>query len=500
MSQKLKILVLSAEVTPFVQVGGLADVAGALPKALRKLGHDVRVALPRYRQIDGAKFGLKRMGGPFQVGLGAETRRAAAFETNLPGSDVPVYFIWDERFFYRDGVYGFDDDAQRFAFFGRAVLALIERLDWQPDVIHCNDWHTALVPVWLSTIGRKQPFFQEMATVYSIHNLGYQGFAGRLILRFAGLDESLKIMEGIEDPGQFNFMARGIRHADIISTVSPSYAAQILTDEWGGRLAPLLRARSDHLVGALRGLDHDRWNPSTDPHLLTRYSVEQIEKRIENKRALLGEMGMPVRDDIPLIGMVSRLVDQKGCDIAGPVVRRLLRGDGGEAYFVLLGVGLPKYHAMFSAIGADYYDRARVIFKFDAPLAHRIFAASDILLMPSLYEPCGTEQMAAMRYGCVPVVRSVGGLADTVSDFQPAAHQAIGGGDDLEASTGNGFAFTPYDVNACWDALCLAIETRADGDTWRALQKRGMTTDHSWEAAAPKYVELYHRAIQVRRG
>jgi starch synthase len=492
MNDKLKILVLSSEVAPYAQVGGLADFAGALPKALQKLGHDVRVALPRYRQIDGEKFGLKRAAGLFQVELGAEVRRTAAFETALPNSDVPVYFIWDERFFNRDGVYGFDDDPQRFAFFGRAVLTLLEKLDWQPDVIHCNDWHTALVPTWLDTIGREHPFFKNVSTVYSIHNLGYEGIAGRLILRFAGLDESLKLMDGVEKPGQFNFMARGIKHSDIISTVSPSYAEQIMTEEWGGKFAPLLCSRQNCIVGVLRGLDHDRWNPATDPYLFARYDENQLDKRIRNKRSLLDEMGMAVRDDVPLVAMVSRLVDQKGCDIVGPVVRRLLRGDAGETQFVLLGVGLPKYHAMFSAIAADFFDRARVFFKFDTPLAHRIFASSDIFIMPSLYEPCGTGQMAAMRYGSVPVVRAVGGLADTVRDFDPALQDP----GDPSTVTGNGFTFQDYDVNAFWSALSRALRTFADRDTWQALQRRGMMTDFSWEAAAPNYVALFRRAIQ----
>jgi len=487
MSEKLKILVLSSEVAPFAQVGGLADVAGALPKALRKLGHDVRVALPRYRQIDGEKYGLKRRGGFFQVQLGAESRRTAAFECTLPNSDVPVYFIWDKRYFYREGIYGSDDDPQRFTFFGRAVLTLIEKIGWQPDVIHCNDWHTALVPTWLDTTCQECPFFQNTATVYSIHNLGYQGIAGRLILRFAGLDECLKLMDGVEEPGQINFMARGIKHADIVSTVSPSYADQILTDEWGGKLAPLLRSRQDRLVGILRGLDHERWNPAADPHLALRYSAQNIKDRIENKRAFLQEVGLPVRDDVPLVVMLGRLVDQKGCDIAAPVVRRLLRGDGGKAQFVLLGLGLDKYHAMFSAIGADFHQHARIFLKFDDPLAHRIYAASDIFLMPSLYEPCGTGQMVAMRYGSVPVVRAVGGLADTVSDFDPTT------------GSGTGFSFQQYDVNALWGALNRALTAYQKRDAWRALQQRGMNTDFSWDAAAPNHVALYHRAIELDR-
>jgi starch synthase len=398
---------------------------------------------------------------------------------------VPVYFVWDERYFGRDGVYGFDDDPQRFAFFGRAVLTFLEEIDWKPDLIHCNDWHTALVPTWLDTIGRKHAFFQEIKTVYSVHNLGYEGIAGRLILRFSGLDESLKLIDSVEEPGQFNFMARGLNHADMISTVSPGYAEQIGTEEWGGKFASLLCRRQHCILGVLRGLDYEEWNPATDPNLFARFDMENIQDRVRNKRSLLDETGMAVRDDVPLVAIISRLVDQKGCDIAGPVIRRLLRQDGGEAQFVLLGVGLPKYHAMFSAIGADFFDRARIFFKFDAALARRIFAASDIFVMPSLYEPCGTGQMAAMRYGSVPVVRAVGGLADTVTDFP-------GGQADL----GNGFTFDDYDVNAFWGALNRALRTFADQDTWRALQRRCMETDFSWDAAAPDYVALYQRALQ----
>jgi starch synthase len=485
MNNKLKILILSAEVAPFAQVGGLADTAAALAKSLRRLGHDVRVALPRYRQIDGERYGLKRMGGFFRVPLGAEERRAAGLESVLPQTDVPVYFVWDERYFHRDGVYGFDDDPQRFAFFGRAVLSLIERLDWRPDVIHCNDWHTGLVPTLLDTSCEELPFFDDTATVFSIHNLGYQGVAGRLILRFAGLDECLHIIEDVERPGQFNFMARGIKHADVISTVSPTYADQILTEEWGGQLAPLLQQRRDRLQGVLCGLDHERWNPASDAHLVARYGVDSLEKRVENKLALLDEMGLPVNEQVPLVGMVARLVDQKGCDIAAPVVRRLLRGDGGEAQFVLLGLGLPKYHATFSSIGADFFDRSRIFLKFDDSLAHRIYAASDIFLMPSLYEPCGTGQMVAMRYGSVPVVRAVGGLADTVTDF------------DAGDGTGTGFVFQEYDVNACWDALNRALSAYHDPPTWEALQRRAMQTDFSWDAAAPQYTSLYRRAIEL---
>ncbi|MBN1316426.1 MAG: glycogen synthase [Anaerolineales bacterium] len=489
MTEKLKILVLSSEVAPFAQVGGLAAAASALPKALARLGHDVRVALPRYRQIDGEKYGLKRVGGLFQVEMGGQKRRVAALESTLPASNVPVYFIWDDRYFHRDGVYGFDDDPQRFAFFGRAVLALIEKLDWQPDVIHCNDWHTALVPIWLDTGCQPNSFFENTATVFSIHNLGYQGIAGRLIIRFAGLDDCLPLIENVESPGQLNFMARGIKHADIISTVSPSYSQQILTNEWGGKLAPLLRSRKDRLIGVIRGLDYDLWNPTTDPNLVSRYDINTVEGRIENKLALLNEMGLEVDEQVPLVGMVTRLVDQKGCDIAGPIVRRLLRGDAGHAYFVLLGLGLSKYHAMFSAIGAEFHEKSRIYLKFDDPLAHRIFAASDIFLMPSLYEPCGTGQMAAMRYGSVPVVRAVGGLADTVSQFE--ADNSV---------MGNGFTFNEYDVNAGWRALYQALATFNDSKKWKTVQQHAMSTDFSWDATAPQYVNLYRQAIQLRRG
>ncbi len=488
MTDRLKILVLSAEVAPFAQVGGLAAAASALPNALAKLGHDVRVALPRYRQIDGERFGLKRVEGLFWVEMGAEKRRVAALESTLPGTSVPVYFIWDDRYFYRDGVYGFDDDPQRFAFFGRAILRLIEKLEWKPDVIHCNDWHTALVPIWLDSTCPDSPLLHGIATVFSIHNLGYQGIAGRAIIRFAGLDESLSLMDGVEEPGQFNFMARGIKHADLVTTVSPSYARQILTNEWGGKLAPLLRTRRDRLVGVLRGLDYQLWNPAADPNLVARFDKGTIENRVENKLALLNAMGLEVDENIPLVGMITRLVDQKGCDLAGPTIRRLLGGEAGKAQFVLMGLGLPKYHAMFSAIGADFPQQSRIFYLFDESLARRIFAACDIFMMPSLYEPCGTGQMVAMRYGAVPVVRAVGGLADTVADL------------DLSQHAGNGFTFAEFTTDACWGALSRALGTFRHGESWRELQQRAMAADFSWDTAARTYVELYQRAIQLQRG
>ncbi|MEN8097653.1 MAG: glycogen/starch synthase [Chloroflexota bacterium] len=481
---KLKILVVSSEVAPFAQVGGLAEFASALPKALESQGHDVRVVLPRYRQIDGERYALKRISGSLDVDLGSRVKRAAAFETILPDSEVNAYFIWDERYFHRDGVYGFDDDPQRFAFFARAVLALVEKLDWKPDVIHCNDWHTALIPMILDTARSKYQYFQDTVTVFSIHNLGYQGEAGRLILRFAGLDESLPLLAGIEQPGQFNFMARGIAHSDMVSTVSPSYGKQIVTDEWGGKLAPLLRKRGDRLMGVLRGFDSTRWNPETDEHIVRRYTEQSIDDRIENKLALLNELGLPVKEDTPLIGMVGRLVDQKGCDIAVPTVRRLMRGDGGEAFFVLLGLGLRKYHTLFGTLAVDFVDKARVFFKFDDALAHRIFAGSDMLIMPSLYEPCGTGQMISMRYGCIPIVHSVGGLADTVTDVDQG---------------GLGFTFDEYDVNAFWEALQRAMVVYHEGPNWRELQKEAMKIDFSWNVAVRDHISLYRSALKAVR-
>lgn len=476
----LKILFLAAEAVPFARVGGLADVAGSLPQAIRALGHDVRLMMPRYGTIRSDQFQLEKVGEPFPIPVGPGEEHVHLIGSTLDG-DIPVYLIWNELYFSsRDRVYGFEDDAQRFAVFGRASLAALRFLDWKPDVIHANDWHTGIVPVWLNTAGRRDRFYGDIATLFTIHNLAFQGIAGRLILTFAQM-EYVKHLS-VEQPGTVNWMAQGIAHADLINTVSERYAQEILTEEMGMGLAPLLRERRDRLFGVLNGIDYKEWNPATDPNIPHRFDAGTVDRRVANKTALQQQARLPVRPEVPLVGMVSRLDEVKGMDLMEPVLEWLLER---ETQFVLLGTGQPEYHKMFERVQTRFPDSMRACLKCDSVLARRIYAGADMFLMPSGVEPCGFGQMIAMRYGCVPVVRVTGGLADTVSDYKAGRGR------------GTGFTFTDYTPEACQEALEQALKVYHNKKVWRRLQQRGMAVDFSWLASAQEYVKLYRRALKV---
>jgi len=476
----LKVLFLAAEAVPFAKVGGLADVAGSLPRAIGALGHDIRLMIPRYGTIRSEQFQLKKVGEPFRIPAGPGEEHVHLIESTLD-ENIPVYLIWNESYFSsRDRVYGFDDDAQRFAVFGRASLAALHLLDWKPDVIHANDWHTAIVPAWLNTAGRRDDFYRDIATLFTIHNMAYQGIAGRLILTFAQMEHLQHLP--VEQPGTVNWMAQGIAHADLVNAVSEQYAREILVPEMGMGLASLLQERQDRLFGVLNGIDYDHWNPATDPNIPHRFDTETVDRRVANKTALQQQARLPVRPEVPVVGMVSRLDQVKGMSLMEPVLEWLLQG---EAQFILLGTGQPEYHEMFERTQARFPNRMRAFLKFDDVMARRIYAGADMFLMPSAVEPCGLGQMIAMHYGCVPVVRATGGLADTVSDYTARRGQ------------GTGFTFSDYTPEACQDALERAMQIYRNGKAWRKLQQRGMASDFSWSASAKEYVELYRRAIKV---
>lgn len=478
----LNILFLAAEAVPFAKVGGLADVAGSLPKALRALGHDVRLMIPRYGTIRSDQFELEKVGEPFRVPAGAGRENVHLIGSVLDGG-VPVYLLWNEHYFTsRERVYGFEDDAQRFAVFGHGALAALRLLDWRPDVIHANDWHTSLVPTWLDVTGWREPFYRDIATLFTIHNLTYQGIAGRLILTFAQMEDVRHLP--VEPPGKVNWLAQGIAHSDLINTVSERYAQEILTPEMGRGLDPLLRQRKDHLFGVLNGLDYDEWDPATDPDVPHNFDIGRLNRRAANKTALQQHARLPTRSEIPLIGMVSRLDEVKGIDLMEPVLPQLLADE--DVQFVLLGTGQSEYHQMFKRVQSQFPDSARVFLKFDAVLARRIYAGADMFLMPSRVEPCGLGQMIAMRYGCVPIVKETGGLADTVIDLA------------AEPDRGNGFVFEEHTPKSCREALQRALQVYRDKDTWRALQMHGMRADFSWSASAGKYAELYRRTLEAR--
>jgi len=479
----LKILLLASEVVPFAKTGGLADVAGALPKALKVLGHDIRVALPRYGFIDPRKFDLRQILTDVAVPMNGHPERAAVYEGAISGP-VPVYLVDNPKYYDREGIYMYEDDAERFLFFCRAALEMLKRLDWIPDLLHCNDWHTALIPNWLKTVYRDDPFYQGMATVYTIHNLAYQGIFGRRVLEIAGIDKyQFLVPPDLSPDKQLNMTGRGIFFADIVSTVSESYAAEILTPEYGRGFERLLGERRDRLYGVLNGIDYQVHNPETDPLIYRNYGLENIEDKLGNKTALQREAGLDEEPRVPLIGIISRLADQKGFDLIGQVIDGLINNLNFQ--LILLGTGRESYHDLFSDIRRRYPRRTAVYLTFNAALAQKIYAGSDMFLMPSRFEPCGLGQLLAFRYGSVPIVRETGGLKDTVVDFDPAT------------ATGNGFTFREYDALAMYTAIVRAVETYKYKERWLEIVRRGMSADFSWSRAARKYEDLYRRALAL---
>lgn len=484
--QPLKILSLSAEVAPFVKTGGLADVCGSLPKALASLGHEIRVVIPAHRSIEAAlescRHGIRANPMTLRVPIANGLIPAGALETTLPGSSVPVYFIAErQRFGDRPAVYGYPDDPFRFAFFCRAALDLmVAAFGWRPDVVHAHDWHAAPAIAWLATVGQSDERYARIPTVFTIHNLAHQGHAPWAVLDQLHV-RSHRLLE--ERPGSVNLMARGICHATMLNTVSPTYAREIMSRESGCGLDALLRSRHFDVHGILNGLDYEVWNPATDRHLAATFDVHDLDRRLQNKRALQARAGLPQRDDVPLVAMVTRLDWQKGLEITGHVLHLLMNGHAGEAQCVLLGSGEPKYEATLRHIGGFHQGRMTAFLGYDAELAPLIYGGSDLFLMPSLFEPCGLGQLIAMRYGSVPVVRATGGLADTVR------------------AGVTGFSFTNYSSDDFWNTLQEALYIyRVDRDSWRAMQRKGMTSDFSWETSARAYQQLYEWAIARVRG
>ncbi len=480
----LKVLFLSSEVAPFAKTGGLGDVGGSLPKALQALGHDVRVALPAYRPIEESlhtgRYDLRALPLQLNVPMGIGPVPAGVFEGRLPDSEVPVYFIAERHMFDRPQIYGYWDDVGRFSFFSRAALDLIPALGWQPDIVHAHDWQTAPAVTWLATAGQADDRYRGLPSLYTIHNLSHQGRT------YWGIFDYLDVITHSlleEEHGRVNFMARGIYHATLINTVSPTYAREIMTPEGGAGLHGLLRYRHFDVHGILNGLDYEVWDPASDPRLAVNYDAATLEARLENKRAVQARANLPQRDDVPLDAMVSRLDWQKGLDITGHVIHLLMNNYAGEAQFVVLGSGAPEHEAVLAHL-ADYHRGKMTAFMFyDTGLAPLIYGGSDIFIMPSRFEPCGLGQMIAMRYGSVPVVRATGGLADTVQDGI------------------SGFTFTDYSSEAFWQALQRAIYIyNVDPDSWRAMQRTGMAADYSWHRSALGYQQLYEWAIARMRG
>jgi len=494
----VRIVIAAAEVAPFARVGGLSDVAGALSKEIAERGHEVSVFLPAYSAIDRAKYGIEPVSGagPIDVPMGERTERCQLLRGSMPGAaNVAVYLIEHEGYFDREGIYvdpetghGYPDEVERYGLFSRAVLEGLLALDIKPDCIHLNDHHTALSLAYLREAYAGHPVMSAAGTVFSIHNLGYQGQFEPAILTKLGLPESLaRPGSPFEFHGLVNNMKIGIELADYVNTVSERYAEEISSvPEYGLGLEGVLGAKRDagRLVGILNGVDYGVWDPSVDDLIPARYGPGELAGKHRCKVALLERAGLPPDSGTPVIGVVSRLADQKGFD--------LLKEVGDEiaelgASLVVLGTGQPEYHEFLSGLAARFPERVSANLTFDNEFAHRIEAGSDMFLMPSRYEPCGLNQLYSLRYGSVPIVRETGGLADTVADYDPATDH------------GTGFVFREYDSRAMLEAIRRAVDTYADTAVWSRIIERGMAADFGWAVSAERYERLYAQAREAAR-
>jgi starch synthase len=473
--ENIKVLIASSEVAPLAKTGGLADVSGALPKALVNIGIDARVIMPRYKNITNWERTL--MDFPVYVEQLPDT--AIIRETTI-WNKVKVYLVDGYRYFERDSLYGQVDDAQRFAFFAQAVIGFLKRSDWIPDIVHCNDWQTGLIPALLRVREKNDPVLSKIKTMYTIHNLQYQGNFPKEVLKYTGLPESVYRMEEMEFYGQLSYMKGGIVYSDAVSTVSPNYSKEIQTKEYGYGMEGLLRYISHKLTGILNGIDYDFFNPEKDQYLYKNYSVHTvIDGKKQNKVELQKELELPVNPEIPLLTYIGRLSEQKGIDLIADVLPKLLDMD---VQIVILGTG-DKYYEEIIATFYKLSNKIVCVLRFDEALAHKLYAGADILLVPSKFEPCGLIQMIAMRYGCIPVVRRTGGLADTVYDV------------DAQPEQGNGFVFEQYAGDEFMKAILRALE-KYNGRYWRELVIKDMQLDFSWERAANEYVKLYKKLLR----
>ena len=487
MSQKrLKILFVSAEVSPFAKTGGLADVAGSLPKALIASGNDVRVVMPKYKMIN---YGMNHITDfPVQMDQDKETCIIRETELEMTDNDIksslPVYFIDSYRYFDRDGIYCHLDDGDRFIFFCKAVLEMLPRISFQPDIIHCNDWHTGPICMLLNEQYRKQSFYSNIATVFTIHNLEYQGNFPGDIIRLFNIGSKIFTPEKAEFYGMFSFMKAGLVYSDIINTVSEMYAREIQTPQYGERLEGLLSKRSHDLFGIVNGISYEEFDPLKDTRIVKNYNIENYKDKNENKQALQKEMGLPLRD-VPVIGLISRLSGQKGLNLIIEQIESIMKLD---LQFVLLGAGDEYYENEFSNIEKKYPEKMGVYIGFNATLAQRIYAGCDMFLMPSRFEPCGLGQIISLRYGTIPIVRATGGLVETVTDY------------DTDRIKGNGFSFSEFSSVEMMKTIERALKLyNEQPDEWDKLVMKALGMDYSWSKSAQKYMDLYYLAIGKRK-
>lgn len=475
----IKVLFAASEANPFIKTGGLGDVMGALPKELKKNGLDVRVILPKYSSIKKELLEKLNFIKWFMVSVGWRKQYCGIYECEFDG--VIYYLLDNEYYFHRDNIYGEFDDGERFAFFDRAILDTLKEVNWCPDIIHCNDWHTGMIPVLHKLEYSKEDFYSKIKTITSIHNLLFQGnFQKECLPDFFGYDYEPFRNGSLEFYGGISFMKGAINYSDRVLTVSETYAKEIQSPSYGENLDGLLRERNYALKGIVNGIDYDEFNPEEDSFIYKNYSLKNIEDKKVNKLALQKELGLPLNKDVPMISIVSRLTNQKGCDLIVNIANRLLQRD---VQLVILGTGDFNYENHFKGLQELYKNKVSVNIKFDNALSHRIYASSDMFLMPSLFEPCGLGQLIALRYGAIPIVRETGGLKDTIIHY------------DKYNKKGNGFTFVDYNHNCLMNSIEEALETYKDKEAWENLIVNCMNSDNSWNKSAKKYEILYKELL-----
>ena len=491
----MNILIATSEAVPFAKTGGLADVSGALPIELRKMGHYPILIMPAYRQVQATREPIDSTAVTFEIPIGSKFVQGRFLRTYLPKTDVPVYLVEQPEYFDRPGLYGeggedYKDNCERFVFFSRAVMESIRLLELPIDVLHCNDWQTGLIPAYLKIEYAGAPQYEQITSLLTIHNLAYQGCFWHWDMLLTGLDWKYFNWRQMEFYDQLNLLKTGIVFADAISTVSPQYAREIQTHPLGCGLEGVLQQRREVLHGILNGIDYQVWDPRTDPLLPIQYDVSNWrEGKRACKLALQRELGLPEAAGTPLVGLVGRLVDQKGWDLVAAVMQRMVRDS--DVQWVVLGTGELSYQQLLSQLSKSWSGKIAARFVFSEPLAHLIEAGADIFMMPSRYEPCGLNQLYSLRYGTVPVVRATGGLADTIVDATP---------ENLAAGTANGFSFQPYESMALDSALRRAIDTlQQEPRSWEKIVTTGMKQDWSWGHSAQQYATLYESLIRQKK-
>lgn len=487
----MKIAYVTSEAVPFAKTGGLADVAGALPKALAELGHDVRLFMPKYYSIDETTYDLHYCWniGEMPIRVAGEVNTVHILRGLIPNSDVYAYFVDCPRYFHREHLYTNDiDEDERFILFSKAVIETFQRLKWAPDVVNCNDWQASLIPLYLKDNYSWDKLFAKTATCLTLHNVGYQGRFPAAAVDKAEINKALFYMNSpLEIWGDMSFLKTGLEYADVINAVSETYSKEILTPQYGWGMEEMLIKRKDDLYGIINGIDYSIWNPEVDKHIPFKYTPSDLSGKNKNKKYLLQHLELPYNEKVPVIGIISRLVAQKGLDLFESAVEQLMTLD---AQWVVLGGGEPEYENLFRSITKKYPTKVANYIGFNNVLSHLIEAGADMFLMPSHYEPCGLNQIYSLKYGTVPIVRKTGGLADTVQDWNE--HLAMG------EETGNGFSFSEPTALAMLSAIQRAVNAFQNKETWNKIQHNGMLKDYSWKSSAEKYIALYEKALQKR--